>query len=246
MDIFRDDLGEASRVFDATGFGHRAWCKMRAVTRVERKGMFDSGATIEGFDEEIWLAIQNETVRQEEHVELIASENYASPRILEAQGSVLTNKYAEGYPAKRYYGGCEFVDKAEELALERVKKLFNCKYANVQPHSGAQANGAVYLALLKPGDTIMGMSLNSGGHLTHGSKASISGKWFNSIAYDVDEKSELIIDIEKSLMATCCWSGTVYDHGNKEMEIQIAGMVDQGKTKLEIINFYTDKYGERV
>ena len=136
-------------------------------------------------DPELFKAINNELKRQQQHIELIASENIVSQAVLEAQGSVLTNKYAEGYPSKRYYGGCEFVDKAEDLALERVKKLFNCKYANVQPHSGAQANGAVYLALIKPGDTILGMSLNSGGHLTHGAKPAQSGKWFNAIHYDV-------------------------------------------------------------
>ncbi|MEE3279014.1 MAG: serine hydroxymethyltransferase, partial [Pseudomonadota bacterium] len=130
--------------------------------------MFDRDATIEGFDEEIWQAIQDENVRQEEHVELIASENYASPRILAAQGSVLTNKYAEGYPRKRYYGGCENVDRVEEIAIERAKVLFGADYANVQPHSGSQANAAVYLALLEPGDTVLGMSLADGGHLTHG------------------------------------------------------------------------------
>ena len=189
MDILRDDLGEASRVFDATGFGHGAWCKMRAVTRVERKGMFDSGTTIEGFDEEIWLAIQNETVRQEEHIELIASENYASPRILEAQGSVLTNKYAEGYPRKRYYGGCENVDRVEEIAIERVKTLFGADYANVQPHSGSQANAAVYLALLEPGDTVLGMSLADGGHLTHGASVNFSGKLYNAIQYGLDAET---------------------------------------------------------
>ena len=121
-------------------------------------------------DPDLYNSIKLELERQQQHIELIASENIVSKAVLDAQGSILTNKYAEGYPGKRYYGGCEYVDKAEELALERVKKLFNCKYANVQPHSGAQANGAVYLALLKPGDTILGMSLNSGGHLTHGAK----------------------------------------------------------------------------
>ena len=151
--------------------------------------MFDSGATIEGFDEEIWLAIQNETVRQEEHVELIASENYASPRILEAQGSVLTNKYAEGYPRKRYYGGCENVDRVEEIAIERVKTLFGADYANVQPHSGSQANAAVYLALLEPGDTVLGMSLADGGHLTHGASVNFSGKLYNAIQYGLDAES---------------------------------------------------------
>ena len=144
-------------------------------------------------DPELFKAIKDELNRQQEHIELIASENIVSQAVLEAQGSVLTNKYAEGYSGKRYYNGCEHVDVAETLAIERLKKLFDCKYANAQPHSGAQANGAVYLALLKPGDTIMGMSLNSGGHLTHGSKASISGKWFNAIAYEVDKETGLII-----------------------------------------------------
>ena len=151
--------------------------------------MFDSGATIEGFDEEIWLAIQRETVRQEEHVELIASENYASPRILEAQGSVLTNNYAEGYPRKRYYGGCENVDRVEEIAIERVKMLFGADYANVQPHSGSQANAAVYLALLEPGDTVLGMSLADGGHLTHGASVNFSGKLYNAIQYGLDAET---------------------------------------------------------
>ena len=143
-------------------------------------------------DKELFEAINLELKRQQEHIELIASENIVSKAVLDAQGSVLTNKYAEGYPSKRYYGGCEFVDKAEDLALDRVKKLFNCKYANVQPHSGAQANGAVYLALLNPGDPILGMSLNSGGHLTHGAKVSLSGKWLNSYHYEVDKESGLI------------------------------------------------------
>ena len=143
-------------------------------------------------DPELFKAIKDELNRQQEHIELIASENIVSQAVLEAQGSVLTNKYAEGYSGKRYYNGCEHVDVAETLAIERLKKLFDCKYANAQPHSGAQANGAVYLALLKPGDTIMGMSLNSGGHLTHGSKASVSGKWFNAIAYEVDKETGLI------------------------------------------------------
>ena len=143
-------------------------------------------------DPELFKSIKNELNRQQEHIELIASENIVSQAVLEAQGSVLTNKYAEGYPGKRYYDGCEHVDVAETLAIERLKKLFDCKYANAQPHSGAQANGAVFLALLKPGDTFMGMSLNSGGHITHGLKISMSGKWFNAIGYDVDIKSELI------------------------------------------------------
>ena len=143
-------------------------------------------------DKELYNSIRDEFTRQQNHIELIASENIVSKAVLEAQGSVLTNKYAEGYPSKRYYGGCEFVDKAEDLALERVKKLFDCKYANVQPHSGAQANGAVYLALLKPGDTTLAMSLNSGGHLTHGAKPAQSGKWFNALHYEVDKNTGLI------------------------------------------------------
>ena len=143
-------------------------------------------------DPEIYKAINDELVRQQNHIELIASENIVSQAVLEAQGSVLTNKYAEGYPGKRYYNGSEHVDVAEQLAIDRLKELFNCKFANAQPHSGAQANGAVFLALLKPGDTFMGMSLNSGGHITHGLKISMSGKWFNAIGYEVDKESELI------------------------------------------------------
>ena len=143
-------------------------------------------------DPDLYKAINDELKRQQQHIELIASENIVSQAVLEAQGSVLTNKYAEGYPGKRYYDGCEHVDVAESLAIQRLKKIFNCKYANAQPHSGAQANGAVFLALLKPGDTFMGMSLNSGGHITHGLKIAMSGKWFNAIGYDVDKKSELI------------------------------------------------------
>ena len=152
-------------------------------------------------DPELYSSIKQEFERQQEHIELIASENIVSKAVLDAQGSIMTNKYAEGYPSKRYYGGCEFVDKAEVLAIERVKKLFNCKYANVQPHSGAQANGAVYLALLNPGDTILGMSLNSGGHLTHGAKVSLSGKWFNSFHYEVDKESGLIDYSEVEIIA---------------------------------------------
>jgi glycine hydroxymethyltransferase len=152
-------------------------------------------------DPELYSSIKHELERQQEHIELIASENIVSKAVLDAQGSIMTNKYAEGYPSKRYYGGCEFVDKAENLAIERVKKLFNCKYANVQPHSGAQANGAVYLALLNPGDTILGMSLNSGGHLTHGAKVSLSGKWFNSFHYEVDKESGLIDYSEVEIIA---------------------------------------------
>ncbi len=147
--------------------------------------MFSTDMNIASFDPELAQAIRDETRRQEEHIELIASENYASPRVLEAQGSVLTNKYAEGYPGKRYYGGCEFVDIAEQLAIERAKQLFGADYANVQPHSGSQANAAVYFALLNAGDTILGMSLDHGGHLTHGAKVNFSGKLFNAVQYGV-------------------------------------------------------------
>src|SRR5690554_5966679 len=148
--------------------------------------MFDSSYTIESFDAELAKAIRAEEQRQEDHIELIASENYASPRVLAAQGSVLTNKYAEGYPGRRYYGGCEFVDIAEQLAIDRAKKLFGAAYANVQPHSGSQANAAVYLALVQPGETILGMSLDHGGHLTHGAKVNFSGKLFKAVQYGLD------------------------------------------------------------
>jgi len=151
--------------------------------------MFTKDMTIAGFDEELWQAMQSELRRQEDHIELIASENYASPRVLAAQGSVLTNKYAEGYPGKRYYGGCEYVDVAEQLAIDRVKKLFGAAYANVQPHSGSQANAAAYMALLQPGDTILGMSLAHGGHLTHGAKVNFSGKIYNAVQYGLNEKT---------------------------------------------------------
>jgi glycine hydroxymethyltransferase len=149
--------------------------------------MFSKNMTIAGYDDQLWQAIQDEAQRQEDHIELIASENYASPRVLAAQGSVLTNKYAEGYPGKRYYGGCEYVDIAESLAIERAKQLFGAAYANVQPHSGSQANAAVYLALLNPGDTILGMSLAHGGHLTHGAKVNFSGKIFHAVQYGLNE-----------------------------------------------------------
>ncbi len=147
--------------------------------------MFKKTMTIAGFDPELARAIAGEQQRQEDHIELIASENYTSPRVLEAQGSVLTNKYAEGYPGKRYYGGCEYVDIAEQLAIDRAKKLFDAAYVNVQPHSGSQANAAVYLALVAPGSTILGMSLNHGGHLTHGAKVNFSGKLYRSVQYGV-------------------------------------------------------------
>jgi glycine hydroxymethyltransferase len=152
----------------------------------EEDSMFDKTMQIAGYDDEIWRAIQGEERRQEEHVELIASENYTSPRVMQAQGTVLTNKYAEGYPGKRYYGGCEHVDVAEQLAIDRAKALFGADYANVQPHSGSQANVAVYMALCQPGDTILGMSLAHGGHLTHGAKPNFSGKLYNAVQYGLD------------------------------------------------------------
>ena len=153
--------------------------------------MFDRQNTLAKTDPELWASIQNENKRQEDHIELIASENYASPAVMQAQGSQLTNKYAEGYPGKRYYGGCEFVDVAEQLAIDRVKALYGAEAANVQPHCGASANQAVFLAFLKPGDTFMGMSLAEGGHLTHGMALNMSGKWFNPISYGLD-KNEAI------------------------------------------------------
>jgi glycine hydroxymethyltransferase len=162
--------------------------------------MFTDAFRIKGFDDELYAALEGEVRRQEEHIELIASENYASPRVLEAQGSVLTNKYAEGYPGKRYYGGCEYVDIAETLAIDRAKKLFGADYANVQPHSGSQANAAAYLAMLTPGDTLLGMSLSHGGHLTHGAKVSFSGKLFNAVQYGIDEASgEVDYDVVAAL-----------------------------------------------
>ena len=154
--------------------------------------MFAKDMTIRGFDDELWTAIQNESRRQEDHIELIASENYASPRVLQAQGSLLTNKYAEGYPGRRYYGGCEYVDVAERLAIDRAKQLFSAAYANVQPHSGSQANAAVYMALLNPGETVLGMSLAHGGHLTHGSKVNFSGKLYNAVQYGLSDVTEEI------------------------------------------------------
>ena len=153
--------------------------------------MFSRDHTIAHTDPELWSAIQKENQRQQDHIELIASENYASPAVMEAQGSQLTNKYAEGYPGKRYYGGCEFVDIAESLAIERLKKLYGANFANVQANSGSQANQAVFLALLNPGDTIMGMSLAEGGHLTHGMALNMSGKWFNVISYGLNDKEEI-------------------------------------------------------
>lgn len=154
--------------------------------------MFDQNQTLQSFDPEIWESIQQESRRQEEHIELIASENYTSPQVMVAQGTKLTNKYAEGYPGKRYYGGCEYVDKAEALAIERAKELFGADYANVQPHSGSQANNAVYAALCSPGDTVLGMSLAHGGHLTHGAKVNFSGKVYNAVQYGLNPETGLV------------------------------------------------------
>jgi glycine hydroxymethyltransferase len=161
--------------------------------------MFSSKDTIQDYDDELWGAMENENRRQEEHIELIASENYTSPRVLHAQGSVLTNKYAEGYPGKRYYGGCEYVDVVEQLAIDRAKALFGAGYANVQPHSGSQANQTVFYATLHPGDTVLGMSLGHGGHLSHGSKVNISGRYFDAFAYGLDPETEQIdyTDVEE-------------------------------------------------
>ena len=161
--------------------------------------MFSASQTIASTDPELWAAIQSENHRQEEHIELIASENYVSHAVMEAQGSQLTNKYAEGYPGKRYYGGCEYVDIAEQLAIDRIKKIYGAEAANVQPNSGSQANQAVFMAFLKPGDTIMGMSLAEGGHLTHGMKLNMSGKWFNVVAYGLNEKEEIDYDRMEAL-----------------------------------------------
>jgi len=161
--------------------------------------MLSAKKTIESFDPDLWQAIKGEIQRQEDHIELIASENYASPAVMQAQGSVLTNKYAEGYPGKRYYGGCEYVDQVEQLAIDRVRNLFDAEYVNVQPHSGSQANAAVYLSALKPGDTLLGMSLAHGGHLTHGASVNLSGKIFNSIAYGLNSDEELDYDAVERL-----------------------------------------------
>jgi len=161
--------------------------------------MFAKDMTIKGFDDALWNALEAERFRQEDHIELIASENYASPRVMQAQGSVLTNKYAEGYPGKRYYGGCEHVDVVEQLAIDRAKQLFGADWANVQPHSGSQANAAVYLALLQPGDTILGMSLAHGGHLTHGAKVNFSGKIFNAVQYGITDDGLIDYDALEAL-----------------------------------------------
>ncbi|MFC6669956.1 serine hydroxymethyltransferase [Marinobacterium aestuariivivens] len=161
--------------------------------------MFSKNDQIQSFDEALWAAMQSEAQRQEEHIELIASENYTSPRVMEAQGSVLTNKYAEGYPGKRYYGGCEHVDVVEQLAIDRAKELFGADYANVQPHSGSQANAAVYMALCAPGDTVLGMSLAHGGHLTHGAHVNFSGKIYNAVQYGLNENGEIDYDQVEAL-----------------------------------------------
>ncbi len=161
--------------------------------------MLKRDMNIADYDADLFTAIQEETLRQEEHIELIASENYTSPRVMEAQGSQLTNKYAEGYPGKRYYGGCEYVDKVEALAIDRACELFGSEYANVQPHSGSQANSAVYMALLNPGDTVLGMSLAHGGHLTHGSPVNFSGKHYNVIPYGIDEAGQINYDEMEAL-----------------------------------------------
>jgi len=161
--------------------------------------MFSRKNTIASVDPELWAAIQNENRRQEDHIELIASENYTSPAVMEAQGSQLTNKYAEGYPGKRYYGGCEYVDIAEQLAIDRAKALFGAEYANVQPNSGSQANQAVYMSVLKPGDTILGLSLAHGGHLTHGASVNASGKLYHAIQYGLNEKEEIDYDQVQAL-----------------------------------------------
>lgn len=156
--------------------------------------MFSTSKTLSVVDPELWKYVESERVRQDQHIELIASENYTSPAVMQAQGSQLTNKYAEGYPGKRFYGGCEFVDQVEQLAIERVKQLYGAEYANVQPHSGSQANQAVYFSILKPGDTVMGMNLGHGGHLTHGSPANLSGKLFNIVAYGLNQHEEIDYD----------------------------------------------------
>ncbi|MBB5391699.1 MULTISPECIES: serine hydroxymethyltransferase [unclassified Herbaspirillum] len=161
--------------------------------------MFDKNQTLAKVDPDLWSAIQKENTRQQEHIELIASENYTSPAVMEAQGSQLTNKYAEGYPGKRYYGGCEYVDIAEQLAIDRLKALFGAEAANVQPNSGSQANQGVFFAMLKPGDTIMGMSLAEGGHLTHGMALNMSGKWFNVVSYGLNDKEEIDYEAMEAL-----------------------------------------------
>src|SRR5258707_9749264 len=161
--------------------------------------MFNPGKTLHEVDPELWAAVEQENQRQEDHIELIASENYASPAVLAGQGSQLTNKYAEGYPGKRYYGGCEFVDMAETIAIERAKRLFGAPWSNVQPHSGSQANQAVYAAALKPGDTVLGMSLAHGGHLTHGSPVNFSGKLYRGVSYGLNAQEEIDYDAAEKI-----------------------------------------------
>jgi glycine hydroxymethyltransferase len=168
------------------------WLNLACCWSTQDLSMFDKNQTIASFDPEIWASIQNEGRRQEEHIELIASENYTSPMVIAAQGTKLTNKYAEGYPGKRYYGGCEYVDQSEALAISRAKELFGADYANVQPHSGSQANTAVYAALCAPGDTVLGMSLAHGGHLTHGAKVNFSGKIYNAVQYGLNPETGLV------------------------------------------------------
>lgn len=165
--------------------------------------MFSAAKTLDIADPDIWKAVEAERIRQDQHIELIASENYTSPAVMQAQGSQLTNKYAEGYPGKRFYGGCEFVDQVEQIAIDRVKALFGAEYANVQPHSGSQANQAVYFSILKPGDTVMGMNLGHGGHLTHGSPANLSGKLFNIVAYGLNDKEEIDYDQMERVAMDC-------------------------------------------
>ena len=167
--------------------------------------MFRLSDRIAGFDDELWDAIKKETRRQEEHIELIASENYTSARVLEAQGSVLTNKYAEGYPGKRYYGGCSHVDVAEQLAIDRAKLLFGAAYVNVQPHSGSSANASVYMALMEPGDTVLGMSLAHGGHLTHGAAVNFSGKLYNAVQYGLNDSNGEIDYVQVADLAKEHW-----------------------------------------
>ena len=165
--------------------------------------MFSAAKTLSAVDPALWQAIEAERERQDQHIELIASENYTSPAVMQAQGSQLTNKYAEGYPGKRFYGGCEFVDQVEQIAIDRVKALFGAEYANVQPHSGSQANQAVYFSILKPGDTVMGMNLGHGGHLTHGSPANLSGKLFNIVPYGLNDKEEIDYDEMERIAVEC-------------------------------------------
>ena len=165
--------------------------------------MFSAAKKLDIVDPDIWQAVEAERKRQDEHIELIASENYTSPAVMQAQGSQLTNKYAEGYPGKRFYGGCEFVDQVEQIAIDRLKQLFGAEYANVQPHSGSQANQAVYFSILKPGDTVMGMNLGHGGHLTHGSPANLSGKLFNIVAYGLNEREEIDYDQMERIATDC-------------------------------------------